>query len=276
MTRIRGLLVAGLAVLLVMLAGPSPAPAMTPAGDAGPGATSGTRVVGYLNHVTTRLSDPEARALFASLISLGLVEAWPYTDYGPFSSGGVRLGNVNLEVMGADPAVIPMPAFATFAPATVRGLVTELDRRGIDHGRLEVQREDGRVIYASIQIDDLVGARFEIQLSAQFVPPHYGPSPIAPANAAGIVDVSAADIYVGRDRGPTLARLMAPVSLGTGMDFGEGPLVNVRSGNGFAMGALHVRVEDLAAAQAAFAGIGLPVKGSTVTVGTVELDLVAG
>lgn len=276
MTRLRSLLGASCAVLLVALAGPSPVSAAAPSGDAGPDAVPQVRVVGYLNHVTTRLSDNDARTLFASLISLGLVEAWPYSDYGSFSSGGVRLGNINLEVMGADPEVIPMESFATFAPSMVRGLVAELDRRDVDHGRLEVQREDGRVIYASIQIDDLVSAAFEIQLSAQFVPPHYGPSPVAPANAAGIIDVTSADIYAGRDRRPTLARLMAPIPLGVGMDFGEGPMVNVRSGNGFAMGALHVRVDDVVAARAAFAGIGLPVRENSVTVGTVELVLVAG
>jgi len=85
MTRLRSLLGASFAVLLVALAGPSPVSAAAPKGDAGPDAVSQVRVVGYLNHVTTRLSDNDARTLFASLISLGLVEAWPYSYYVLFS-----------------------------------------------------------------------------------------------------------------------------------------------------------------------------------------------
>ena len=68
-----------------------------------------------------RQTVPQASALFDSLLSLGLVEAWQFSDYGAFSSGGVRLGNLNLEVMGADPSVIPTPSYVTFEPVRAAG-----------------------------------------------------------------------------------------------------------------------------------------------------------
>lgn len=270
-------------VLAIALVGPGAAragtPSAAPAGDtvAGPDATGAAArpVVGYLNHVTTRLDTAaEASALFDSLSSLGLVEAWEFADFGAFSSGGLRLGNLNLEVMGADPTVIPMPSYVTFAPAAVRGLVAGLDARGVDHGPLEVQREGGRVIFASIRLDDLESASFAIQLSAQFVPNRYGPSPVAPPNAAGIVQVAAVTVDVGRDREPVLARLMAPVAVGPWMEFDEGPAVTVRSGRGFGMGPLVLRVADVPRAVRAFSAIGLPVDGSRVSVGTLTFRLV--
>lgn len=276
----RTLAIVGVAAVALVgtIAARAAAPSTVPAGDtvAGPDATSAAAppVVGYLNHVTTRLDTAaKASALFDALGSSDWCRPGGSTDFGAFASGGLRLGNLNLEVMGADPTVIPMPSYVTFTPAAVRELVAGLDARGVDHGPLEVQRE-GRVIFASIRLDDLESASFALQLSAQFVPNRYGPSPVAPPNAAGIVQVDDVTIDVGRDREPVLARLMAPVVVGPAMQFDEGPDVTVRSGRGFGMGPLVLRVADVPRAVRAFSAIGLPVDRSRVSVGTLTVQLV--
>lgn len=228
-------------------------------------------VVDSLNHVTTRMTVPEAKRLFAALKSLGLVVAWPFLDFGPFQSGGIRLGNLNIEVMGADPAVVPMPSYLSFAPVTTSGLVAELDRRGVAHGPLRTTTAGGRVLYATVGLSALESESFSMQLSQQFVPPHYGPSPIAPRNDAGIVDVQVVNVFVGPRRLPDFAALMAPQPVGRGMVFAEGPLINLRQQGGFRLGSLVVRVLDVPAALRAFARIGLEVQGTRVTVGTLTL-----
>src|SRR5262249_33658038 len=72
--------------------------------------------------------------------SLKLPEAWPYADYGFFGSGGVSLGNVNLEALQRNdlPGGTPQhPARITgiaFEPAVeVDELMRVLDSRGIAH-----------------------------------------------------------------------------------------------------------------------------------------------
>jgi len=69
-----------------------------------------------------------------------LPEAWPYSEYGVFASGGVCLGNANLEVVRGN----DMPSLRAQHPARVTGIAFEpvgeiddtvavLDSRGIAH-----------------------------------------------------------------------------------------------------------------------------------------------
>lgn len=55
--------------------------------------------------------------------TLGLPVAWPIHDYGMFASGGACLGNMNIEFVRGDPAVIEY--FTPTEPLTVRGIAFE-------------------------------------------------------------------------------------------------------------------------------------------------------
>ncbi|MGH9199578.1 MAG: hypothetical protein ACRD1T_28090 [Acidimicrobiia bacterium] len=104
------------------------------AGDA-----SAQSIIRQIDHVYVPLDDASTAFTFLT-DRLGLPEAWPFSEYGLFGSGGVCMGNVNFEALkGADfPSGRPQhPARITgiaFDPAIeVDELIGALDSRGIGH-----------------------------------------------------------------------------------------------------------------------------------------------
>lgn len=101
-------------------------------------------VVHGVDHVYVPLSDSEA-AYRVLTETLGLPIAWPYAAYGDFASGGINLGNLNVEVLRHSDAV---PGSMPHSPARVQGiafhpgatsrLLAELDHRGIVHSPPEI------------------------------------------------------------------------------------------------------------------------------------------
>lgn len=97
-------------------------------------------LVRKVDHVFVPVADPAP--LFELFTGpLGLPVAWPIHDYGLFTSGGVCLGNANIEFVRGDPAVLSF--MAPTEPLTVRGIAFEpaggdglmeaLDAREIRH-----------------------------------------------------------------------------------------------------------------------------------------------
>ena len=96
-----------------------------------------SHIVSQVDHVM--IVSNRAKELFALLKeTLQLPVAWPMTSYGGFASGGVAVGNMNLEVVeSAESAAGAASArYAGFAlePEPLRTSVPELDARGIRHG----------------------------------------------------------------------------------------------------------------------------------------------
>jgi hypothetical protein len=94
-------------------------------------------VIRQIDHV--RIASNEAKELFELLsVALRLPVVWPMSDYGGFASGGVAVGNVNLEVVdvdaeAGDAAKSRWTGFA-LEPAPLETSLRELDARGIPHG----------------------------------------------------------------------------------------------------------------------------------------------
>jgi catechol 2,3-dioxygenase-like lactoylglutathione lyase family enzyme len=91
-----------------------------------------------LDHVFAVLDDAPRALRFMHEV-LGLPLAWPFANYGSFASGGINLGNLNLELVQAQsgrtaqhPARISGVAFEPAAPID-DAFVAGLDRRGIVH-----------------------------------------------------------------------------------------------------------------------------------------------
>ena len=55
-------------------------------------------IVRKVDHVFVPIAAPEAAFRWLTE-TLGLPVAWPFTEYGPFASGGVSLGSINLEIL---------------------------------------------------------------------------------------------------------------------------------------------------------------------------------
>ncbi len=100
-------------------------------------ATPPTAVVRQVDHVL--VASGEARELFTLLSEgLGFPVAWPMENYGSFSSGGIALGDVNLELL--EDAEMrarnegPRWTGCAFEPVGLSAALAELDARGIRHG----------------------------------------------------------------------------------------------------------------------------------------------
>jgi len=88
-------------------------------------------VVRQVDHVLLEAS--QAQAVFAlATQTFELPVAWPFTDYGGFASGGVSLGNVNLEVLSASSARLRGLALE---PQVLERALSALDERGVRSGR---------------------------------------------------------------------------------------------------------------------------------------------
>lgn len=102
---------------------------------------SGKRAVRRVDHFYVPLHNAADGFAFLSE-TLRLPVVWPFTDYGVFASGGVHLGNTNLEIIKSTDAFLHGVALR---PARVRGIAfetdldvdhefgAELDERGIPH-----------------------------------------------------------------------------------------------------------------------------------------------
>ncbi|MBL8800495.1 MAG: hypothetical protein JNN27_00745 [Planctomycetes bacterium] len=108
-------------------------------GASGPptGALSDVALVRQVDHVL--LEATQAQELFAlASETLELPIAWPFTDYGGFASGGVSLGNVNLEVLSAAPrGEAPSARLRGLAlePQALEPTLATLNERGVRCGR---------------------------------------------------------------------------------------------------------------------------------------------
>jgi hypothetical protein len=102
---------------------------------------SSEAIIRRVDHVYVPLEDP-LRAFTYLTEQLELPVAWPLSDYGVFTSGGVSLGNLNLEVLSASDGFV---FGSLMRPARIRGIAVEpvsadetflgeLDRRDIPHG----------------------------------------------------------------------------------------------------------------------------------------------
>ena len=132
-------------------------------------------VVKQLDHLILR-REANARPLFDLLTeTLGLPVAWPFHSYPSFTSGGVTLGNLYLEILscatpqGSSARSSENARFAAiaFEVDELEESVRELDRRKIPHGPVTqyVQREaDGSKtkLYSNAILGKMLGRSFWI------------------------------------------------------------------------------------------------------------------
>lgn len=251
-------------------------------------------IVVDVDHVTAVLAGRAARQLFSALSRMGMFVAWPYADYGPFESGGVRLGNVNLEVIGVDgQAGEGMPAagepagvsgwprqFVMLAPPSLPGLPAMLDERGVRHGEPEPfpPHAPGEPRYRTVDLPDLSSDTLTVRFCA--CPEGSQTGTVPPGDLAGVQEVErvvlgARDADQARQR---WAALLSPGAEEPGPAWqpGFGPAVEVRPAAEDAVVELVLRVRSLATARAAFTAAGLAVSGDSVQLGTLPARLVAG
>ena len=231
-------------------------------------------IVTDLNHVTTVTTETKAQKLYNSLIALKLPSAWPFASYGAISSGGVRLGNVNVE-LGAGTSHYAGNQFVTFQPPSLNGLTAELDARGIEHGPPTPISAGSKLLYTLIELPTYSQVN---RLTAQFCVynfPNGRPSRVAPPNRAGIVNVSR--VVINAKSPSSWAKLFAPSSPSASDAYRllGGPLVQLQRSRENSISALDVRVKNVAAAVRAFKAVGIPARGHIANVGSLRFRLLA-
>ena len=229
-------------------------------------------IVTDLNHVTTVTTETKAQKLYNSLIALKLPSAWPFASYGAISSGGVRLGNVNVE-LGAGTSHYAGNQFVTFQPPSLNGLTAELDARGIEHGPPTPISAGSKLLYTLIELPTYSQVN---RLTAQFCVynfPNGRPSRVAPPNRAGIVNVSR--VVINAKSPSSWAKLFAPSSPSASDAYRllGGPLVQLQRSRENSISALDVRVKNVAAAVRAFKAVGIPARGHIANVGSLRFRL---
>ena len=243
-------------------------------GAAGTSSASSARVVSDLNHVTSVTGEPEAQRLYNALVALELPSAWPFASYNPISSGGVRLGNLNVE-LGAGTSPLAGDQFATFEPPTLNGLTADLDSRGIRHSPLLPLYNGNELFYTRVELPTYSQtSRFTAQFCAYNFPSGK-PTRVAPTNKAGVINV--ARVILNTRKPESWRKLMAPSKPSADGTYRlpSGPLVQVRKSRSDAIDSLELRVRNVARAARAFKGAGIKTKGSTVSIGTLRLRLKA-
>lgn len=232
------------------------------------------RIVKDLNHVTTITSEKRAEALYNDLRALGLPSAWKFAEYGPISSGGIRIGNLNVE-LGSGITPEAGDQFATFEPPTLKGLTKKLDARGIKHGKPIPTKAGSTLLYTRVVLPSYSQAnRITTQFCA-YAFPTGKPTTKAPANRAGLINVSR--VVINTKRPDSWAKLFAPERPAKGNTYrlNIGPKVQLKKNRKSSIAAIDVRVKKVAKAVRAFRGVGIKVEGGVVRLGTLRLRLVA-
>lgn len=90
-------------------------------------------LVRQIDHILIGSNKPEQLfRLFSE--KLGLPVAWPFRSYGQFSSGGVSLGNVNIELIGSEHRQSGLTGVALEPTTLLSEVLSRLDVQGLKHG----------------------------------------------------------------------------------------------------------------------------------------------
>jgi hypothetical protein len=236
----------------------------------------GAPVVTCVDHVTTSLPAEDARRLAHAMHGLKLMRAWDWNDFGEFETGGWRIGNVNLEVLGIPPDSYIPDRFVTLAPTSLNGLPEELDRRGIAHEPLAPQNDEhGDLLYTRIPTPAIVPG-YGAQLCA-YALKSTPPGTEAPDNPAGLrhveeVTIASRDVDAAALR---WAALLAPLEPGRDGVFrpADGPAIRLVPGADEAVIGIVVAVHDLDRARDELARAELAVDEGGVTLGALRIEL---
>ena len=92
--------------------------------------------IGQVDHISIGVADPEPLFLWLTT-QLGLPETWPLASFGPVRTGGVSVGNVNIEVLQRPARQTAVFQGVAFEPGPLEASVSALNERGIPTDAVE-------------------------------------------------------------------------------------------------------------------------------------------
>jgi len=245
------------------MAGISIALAVTALGTAAltGGCGSSQPVVKDVDHIATSTSQPEQLFTFFTG-TLGLPAAWPFVQYPGFATGGVYLGNVNMETLLLEGVSAPgSPAFffgIVFEPYPLTKSIPLFKANGADPQKPTVQtrEENGKQVpvWTNVTLKALCTKDYIVYLCA------YTPAAKAhlvsvtsaskpPLGPLGVTSVKEA-VITSTDPEATIStwkKAMVPVSTSSDgtMTFQSGPAIRIIKGSTDMIATLIIEVASL-------------------------------
>ena len=234
---------------------------------------SAQSVVAFADHITTVLTIDDLRVISQALFDIGLPVGWPLSEQPGFSTAGIRLGNLNLELCAVDRQQIALDDWLTFEPTTLENLESELVSRGIAHDPFDAVVIQGNPIYTRVGLPALSTGTTAFQLCRTFYPTRTS-GPIAPKNSAGIQSVTQIIVAMKAEHQQTMRSLLAPKPWTESIHFPEGPGLVVLSAEHLEIKRLEVRADNASTAVKVLTAAGLSrVDDRTVQIGSLKLAL---
>lgn len=218
-------------------------------------------VVKKIDHVAIQCSD--AQGLFEFLTgTLGLPVAWPFSSYPQFETGGVQVGNVNIETLhygGMDDSVTMFYGIV-LEPYPLDEVTEELKARGAEPSDPEVQQKevDGKevTLWTNVYLNALCSQDYvvylceyseaaESELTSRDVSGPLGPMGIESVREVGITSGDAESLK------EKWAEVFDPCSFSSEglMEIGTGPSIRITDGEGDTIQALVLEVTSLDSAR---------------------------
>ncbi|MEE2785790.1 MAG: hypothetical protein VX589_00525 [Myxococcota bacterium] len=231
-------------------------------------------IVAFADHITTVLDLNALRTMSAALFDLGLSTGWPLSEQPGFSTAGIRLGNLNLELCAVDRQYIGLDDWLTFEPTDLDTLADNLAAQNLIHDPFDRVEAGGHPIYTRVGLPELATETTAIQVCRTFFPTRTS-GPIAPANEAGITQVLVIKVGVDAYHRDALTRLFMPRVLTGAVAFDEGPNVVIEDAPKLGVNGLVIECQDIARAHAALSHAGLnALDEARLEVGSLILELV--
>jgi hypothetical protein len=249
-------------------------------------------VVKKVDHITVSCTDPQA--LFDTLTqTLGLPVAWPFSAYPGFSTGGVQMGNVNMETIKfeGESTGQQMPPFTfvygiVFEPYPLDQITGELQARGADPGqpRDQMREINGQPVkmWTDVTLQALCTQAYIVYLvdyTEQAKAALTANAVTGPLGGIGLTGVLEIDILSTQaDQTRQLWETVfapAPMSADGVQSYGSGPAVRISQGSQDFIEGLVLQVASLQTARDFLAGLGI-LGDSTATELTISPAAVQG
>ena len=238
------------------------------------GCGSAAPVVKKVDHLVINSEDP--KKLFELMTgTLGLPVAWPFTEYPGFATGGVQVGNVNIEVLHFGPAsnAAEPKAFLygiVLEPYPLAQSVPDLAKRGAGPGEPEVQMTEvgGAQVpaWTNVTLEKLCGPAYTVYLCEYTPEMKERLSSRQASGALGLLGITGVEsVVIAATDAPGLQKAwsaaMAPSRMTAPgvLTLGSGPAIRVVSGAEDALDSLVFTVDSVTAAEEACNRAGVPV-----------------
>ena len=224
-------------------------------------------VVRAVDHVVVRTSTlPALWALFTE--ALGLPVAWPVATYPGFTTGGIHLGNLNLELLDLGDGAATGLYGLVLEPGPLPAVMTELHRRGAEPSepRDQCGEQEGRPVrlWTNVDLQAFCGP-LQLVYLCDYAPWIKGllhragtAGPFGRVGLRGVEDVVLESVDPA-DLQARWERLLAPARFEADgrCPLGPGPALRIRRGPGTRVGELVLRVASLDDARHALDALGL-------------------